>query len=394
MRDPGRELEASPRPESSFDFALAAGITVLTQRDVWAQGGVEPTARVAIALLMLVATGSLLWRRRRPLVPCVLIAVALAAQAGISGVDFSSAGTALAVVVALYSAGAYLEASRAALGAGVVAVGFAGRELRDLGAFERNPANEAFWWLLVLSTFGVGMLVRHRRRAQHLRVLAGTLQAESAEQTRVAVAEERERIARELHDVVAHGVSAVVVQAEAAEETLASSPDRTRESLWTIQRLGRESLNEMRQVLEILRGGAQEETRAPQPTLADLPALIARNRDAGLAVRLDVLGEPRPLPPGLEVSAYRVVQEGLTNVRKHAAGSSAFVSVTYEPAALEIEIADDGPGRPVAGGGGGHGLVGMRERVTFFGGEFSAARREDGGFAVTALFPTAAAAHK
>jgi signal transduction histidine kinase len=377
-----------------LDLALAVGIAALTQRDVWAQAGVDPAARVVIAVLLLVATGSLLWRRRYPLVACVLIAVALALQAAISSVDFNSLGTALAIVVALYSAGVYLGALRAAVGVAVLAVGLAARELRYLGAFERNPGRDAFWWLLVLSVAGVGVVVRHRRRAQRLGALAATLQEESAEQARVAVVEERERIARELHDVVAHGVSAVVVQAEAAEETLASSPDRTRESLWTIQRLGRESLNEMRQVLEILRGGAQEETRAPQPTLADLPALMARNREAGLAVRLDVLGEPRPLPPGLEVSAYRVVQEGLTNVRKHAAGSSAFVSVTYEPAALEIEIADDGPGRPVAGGGGGHGLVGMRERVTFFGGEFSAARREDGGFAVTALFPTAAAAHK
>jgi signal transduction histidine kinase len=275
-----------------------------------------------------------------------------------------------------------------------IAVGLAARELGDLAAFERNPGNEAFWWLLVLSTFGAGMLIRHRRRAQRLRALAGTLQAEGAAQARVAVAEERERIARELHDIVAHGVSAVVVQAEAAEETLAHSPDRTRQSLWTIQRLGRESLNEMRQVLEILRGGAQGESRAPQPTLAELPALIASNRDAGLAVRLEVLGETRPLPPGLEVSAYRVVQEGLTNVRKHAPGSSAFVSVTYQPAALVIEIADDGPGTPTAGGGSGHGLIGMRERVTFFGGEFSATRREDGGFGVTALFPTAVAANR
>jgi signal transduction histidine kinase len=236
--------------------------------------------------------------------------------------------------------------------------------------------------------------VRHRRRASQLRTLAGTLQDESAEQTRMAVADERERIARELHDVVAHGVSAVVVQAEAAEELLDDSPERARESLWTIQRLSREALGEMRQVLGILRGPEDEQGRSPQPTLADLPRLIARNRDAGLAVRLDVLGAPRALPPGLEVSAYRVVQEGLTNVRKHARGSNAIVSVCYRPASVDIEIVDDGVGVPAVASSSGHGLIGMRERVTFFGGEFSAAPREGGGFAIAATFPTAVAANR
>jgi signal transduction histidine kinase len=380
------------RRESGLDLALAAGIAVLTQRDVWAQAGVDPAARVVIAMLFLVATGSLLWRRRYPLVACVLLAVALALQAAISSVDFNSLGTALAIVVGLYSAGVYLGALRAAVGVAVIAVGLAARELRYFGAFERNPGRDAFWWLLVLSVAGVGVVVRHRRRAQRLGALAATLQEESAEQARVAVVAERERIARELHDVVAHSVSAVVVQAEAAEELLATSPERTRESLWTIQRLSREALSEMRQVLGILRGGAEEQSRAPQPTLADLPGLIASNRDAGLAVRLDVLGAVRSLPPGLEVSAYRVVQEGLTNVRKHAGGASAVVSVHYQPGALGIEILDDGPGAQAVTATSGHGLIGMRERVTFFGGEFSATSRGDGGFAVAATFPTAAAA--
>ena len=385
-------LDPSLRRVPGLDLGVAAAIVALTQRDVWLEPGVQPLARVVIAGLLLIATVALLWRRQRPLVPCVVLAVALAVQAAISSVDFNSPGTALAVVVALYSAGAHLPPSRAAVGVGAVVIGLAARELRDLGAFERNPGNEAFWWLVVLSTSGVGVAIRHRRRAQRLGALAETLQQEGADQARRAVAEERERIARELHDVVAHGVSAVVVQAEAAEQLLATSPDRTRESLWTIQRLSREALNEMRQVLGILRDGAEGQSRAPQPTLADLPALIDRDRDAGLPVRLDVVGAPRSLPPGLEVSAYRVVQEGLTNVRKHAGGAGAVVSVRYLPGALELEIVDDGPGVSAAGSERGHGLIGMRERVTFFGGEFSAAPREQGGFAVIANFPTAVGA--
>jgi signal transduction histidine kinase len=388
MPAPELERNVSARWDARFDLVLAAGITVLTQRDVWVQAGVGSAARVAIAALMLVACGSLAWRRRSPLLSCFLIAVALAAQAAISGVDFRSLGTALAIILALYSAGAYLDLSRAGLAVVLVAIGLGARELRDFGAFKRDPWNEAFFFLLVLSISGLGVAIRHRRRAQHLRSLAGMLQQEGAAEARMAVVEERERIARELHDVVAHGVSAVVIQAEAAEELLASSPDRARESLWTIQRLGREALTEMRQALGILRGGEEEHSRAPQPTLSDLPALIARNRESGLAVRLHVLGVPRPLPPGLQVSAYRVVQEGLTNVRRHAAGASAGVSVHYRPGALEIEIVDDGPGAS-ARNNSGLGLIGMRERVTFFGGEFSAGTRSDGGFVVSATFPTA-----
>jgi signal transduction histidine kinase len=254
MSDPELERNVPAQRDARFDLVVAAVITVLTQRDVWVQSGVGSGARVSIAGLMLVACGSLRWRRRYPLAPCLLIAAALAWQAAISPVDFSSLGTALAIILALYSAGAYLGLSRAATAVVLVAIGLAARELRDFGAFKRDPWNEAFFFLLVLSISGVGVAIRHRRRAQHLRALAGTLQQEGAAEARLAVVEERQRIARELHDVVAHGVSAVVIQAEAAEELLASSPDRARESLWTIQRLSREALTEMRQALGILRG--------------------------------------------------------------------------------------------------------------------------------------------
>jgi signal transduction histidine kinase len=373
--------------ESRFDLALAVGISGLTLHDVVVQTGVAPIARVTVGVTMTVATGSLLLRRRLPLVPCVLIAAALATQAAVSGVDFSSSGTAIAVFVALYSAGAYLETARMTAAVGVLAIGLGARELRDLDAWRRDPGNEAFWWLLVLSTAGVGVIVRHRRRAARLHAL----QEESDRQARLAAREERERIARELHDVVAHGVSAVVVQAEAAEELLDRSPDHARESLWMIQRLSREALAEMRQVLGILRGPTEDSDRAPQPTLADLPALIERNREAGLTVRLDVVGEARSLPPATEVSAYRVVQEALTNVRKHAGRARATVSVRYRPEALGIEVVNDGAAAGAARAVGGHGLIGMRERVTFFGGEFAAGPLPGGGFALTATFPTAVA---
>jgi len=270
--------------------------------------------------------------------------------------------------------------------------GLAARELRDLGSYARDPYQGAFWWLLVAAAFGGGVYVRSRRQASRFRRAAARSEAEAAGSARAAVAEERARIARELHDVVAHDVSAVVVQAEAAEELLNAEPERTRESLHAIQQLSREALSEMRHVLGIIRRDDGDNLLAPQPTLADLPILIERNRAVGLVAELRIEGAERALPPGLEVSAYRVVQEALTNVRKHAAGARAFVRLRYEPSALHLEVADDGPGGPVTAHDTGHGLIGIRERVNFFGGEFTACQDPAGGFTVRASFPTAPAA--
>ena len=201
------------------------------------------------------------------------------------------------------------------------------------------------------------------------------------------MAEERARIARELHDVVAHSVSATVIQAEAAEEVLSDAPDRARQSLARIQDTGREALGEMRRLLGIMRDGPGSGELAPQPRVADLERLVKESRREHLSVTLSVEGERRELPAGVELSAYRIVQEALTNVRKHAGRpAEASVLVRYGEAALELEIADDGQG-PRAGDGQGHGLIGMRERVAFFGGEFSAAPGKEGGFVVRASFP-------
>jgi signal transduction histidine kinase len=324
-------------------------------------------------------------------VPCTLLAVALVVQAAFTPVDFGSLGTALAIMVALYSAGAYLEPVRAMLAAIVVALGLSARELRDLQGLRADEwSTQAFWWLLVVSVVGLGMAVRHRRHAARMASLAAATEQDSAERARDAVVDERERIARELHDIVAHGVGAVVVQAEAAEELLSSDPDRTQASLQTIQRLGRESLTEMRRMVGILRSD-DKQGLGPQPALSDLPALVARAVEAGLAVELVVVGEPRALSPGLEVSAYRVVQEGLTNVRKHCSVARAVVTVRYEPERLVVEIVDDGPPvERVAQEGRGHGLIGIGERIQFFGGEMSVGPRPNGGFGLTASFPAAA----
>jgi signal transduction histidine kinase len=203
---------------------------------------------------------------------------------------------------------------------------------------------------------------------------------------REAVVEERARIARELHDAIAHNVSMMVVQAGAERRVLAPEQSSTREVLETVEQIGRGALTEMRRLVGMLRSDAGDPL-APNPGLRDVSTLVAQVREAGLPVELAVEGEPRELPVGLELSAYRIVQEALTNALKHAGDAHATVRIVYGPDSLELEIVDDGSGAAAPVASGGHGLVGMRERVALYGGRFEAARRAGGGFAVKVLLP-------
>jgi signal transduction histidine kinase len=200
---------------------------------------------------------------------------------------------------------------------------------------------------------------------------------------REAVVEERARIARELHDVIAHNVSMVVVQAGA--ERRVQQDEQAREVLATIETIGRGALTEMRRLVGMLRADG-DDPLAPQPGLDDLATLVRQVRAAGLPVELRIDGERRPLPAGVELSAYRIVQEALTNALKYADGARASVSVRYGEESLELEIVDEGGGGATVSGGG-HGLVGMRERVSLYGGRFDAGRRPEGGFAVRVALP-------
>ncbi len=228
-----------------------------------------------------------------------------------------------------------------------------------------------------------------RGRVAHMSVLE--LRAEKAELEREqraaeAAKEERARIARELHDVIAHSVSVMVVQAAAAEEVLRKSPERALEPIRAVQDTGRQALAEMARLLGMLRRDGAELGLAPQPGLDDLAALVEQTRIAGLPVELRVEGVARPVPLGADLSAYRIVQEALTNARKHAGEARATVTVRYQTEALEIEVVDDGHAAG-NGDGGGHGLVGMRERVALFGGELKAGPQPGGGFCVSAHLP-------
>jgi signal transduction histidine kinase len=246
-------------------------------------------------------------------------------------------------------------------------------------------------WLV--AAWGTGRVVRGmRRKTRELEAANAELAAHREIAAEAAVAVERGRIARELHDVIAHNVSMMVVQAGAAARVLDADEPQVRAALDTIADTGRQTVDEMRSLLGILRSGAGERAdRAPQPGLADLATLADGLRRSGIAVDWRVEGEPQPLPRSLDLSAYRIVQEALTNSLKHSRGARAQVVVRYAEGSLGLEISDSGGARnghaPVPTSTvGGHGIVGMRERVALFGGELTALPTPD-GFRVSATLP-------
>jgi signal transduction histidine kinase len=234
---------------------------------------------------------------------------------------------------------------------------------------------------------GLGALVRQRAlRLTAVQERATVLEGALAREAELAAAEERTRIARELHDVVAHGLSLMVVQAEAAEELLARSPADAAEPLRRVQTTGRQSLAEMRRLLGVLRVDGAPAGTAPQPGLHRLPELVREAADLGLPVGLTTTGDLAGLPAGLQLAAYRIVQEALTNTRRHSGARTAHITVDRTDDAVRIDVTDDGRG-PV-GSGPGHGLIGMRERAAMYGGELHTGPAPGGGFRVLAVLPT------
>jgi len=227
---------------------------------------------------------------------------------------------------------------------------------------------------------------RQLTQAEAARQEVERLEREREQEAREAVAEERARIARELHDVVGHSVSVMTVQASAVRRRLNPDQEQEREALEIVEQTGREALAEMRRHVGVLRRPEEGPALAPQPSLQHLDRLVAQARESGLPVDVQIEGEPTQLPPGVDLTAYRLVQEGLTNAIKHARASKADVVVRYGDGIVEVTVTDDGPGGG-DGGGGGHGLVGMRERVTVYGGELEAGPRPEGGYSLKARLP-------
>jgi signal transduction histidine kinase len=346
------------------------------------------------ALAGLVSLGQtlpLVVRRRRPATVLVLVWLA---TAGYLLLGYPPNTTALlGAMVATYGVAAYGAGRTPVVGAlfaaGVIAVVAAAAAGSDADATLTELAAAV---LVFLTCWVLGDRMRTRRAyTAALEERAQRLEQERQVQANAAVREERTRIARELHDVVAHNVSVMVVQATAAGRVLDSDeadPAGVREALGTIEATGRAALAELRTVLGVLRTDDQDDhARTPQPGLAKLPELVQRTRQAGLPVELRVRGDRRALPPGVDLSAYRIVQEALTNALKHARPTSATVLVGYQPDRLDLQVSNDDRAASPAGHQGGQGLVGMRERVLLFGGDFRAGPLPGGGYRVQASFP-------
>jgi signal transduction histidine kinase len=257
----------------------------------------------------------------------------------------------------------------------------------------RDPDPFGFGDLLFASLFSIGpwlagfSLSGRAEREADLARRAQVLEEEREQQALLAVAGERARIARELHDVIAHSVSVMTVQAGAARLLLAQDPEQAREPILAVEQTGREALAETRRLLGILRSDMTEAELEPQPGMASLDTLVERTRRAGLPVELTIEGDPVKLPAGLDLTAYRIVQEALTNAIKYAGPANAWVTIRYGQDAIDLEISNDGRTLESQNGSGGHGLAGMRERVSMYGGTVEAGPHPVRGFVVRARLP-------
>ena len=329
-------------------------------------------------------------RRRAPLAVTVVVMAAVVAQVLAAGGEPATFAAFLAALICVYTLGR--EARPAAMTIGFVVV--AGAVITTALLQTRTAPIQPFDAVYPLVYFGLaaGLGAFVRQRALRLTAVEGRATAlESAleREAELAAAQERARIARELHDVVAHGLSLIVVQAEAAEEMLHRSPEAAAQPLHRVQETGRQSLAEMRRLLGVLRAdGHEPPSTAPQPSLRRLPELIQSAADVGLRVDVDIEGTRRDLPLGLELAAYRIVQEALTNTRRHAGARTARVRLGYSPEALYVTVTDDGTGTGEHPNPVGHGLIGMRERVALYGGTLEAGPTPGGGFRVAAVLPS------
>ncbi len=270
----------------------------------------------------------------------------------------------------------------------IAGLGVMGGAIAVAGHNTGSSAGDFLWPLVVFSiAWAVGFALSHKfQEVDEAKERAARAEREREERAQLAVAEERTRIARELHDIVGHSVSVMTVQASAVRRLLLPEQEREREALEIVEQTGREALAEMRRLVGVLRRPEEAPALAPQPSLEHLDKLVEQVREGGLPVELRVEGTVIPLSPGVDLTGYRLVQEGLTNAVKHAGAAGAEVLVRYSDGEVEIVVSDDGDG---SGDGekGGHGLVGMRERVAVYGGELEAGPRPEGGYALRARLP-------
>lgn len=355
------------------DVGLAAGVALAGVVEVWANAAVAPRAAALLCVLGLGA--ALAFRRRFPLWTLAAV-LALGTVEALAGVPVQAPWVPLAAyMIASYSLVTYAVREQVLAGAGLTVAAISVQVLDQ----HKGLGNFAFALVFLAPIYLAGRTIRARTER------ADELEREQTELAEATAEAERRRIARELHDVISHSLGVLVLQAGAAEQILDRDPERAREVLRSIRATGQEAIGELGTLLAVARGEI-ESSRQPNPSLADLARLIANTREAGLQVELVVDGVTRELPPAVELSAYRIVQEGLTNALKHAQARSARVRVVYGERELEIEVSDDGAGT-ADGRGARRGLAGISERVSVFGGRFDAGPHAGGGWTLRAVLP-------
>jgi signal transduction histidine kinase len=367
-------------PDAS-DLLVAGTLLLLTQFEIWVspifQTGL-PGPRMPLAVVGAMATLPLAWRRVLPLPVVLLVGTAMLGSGLIGDPEQSAFPLLLSLLVAVYSLAAYTRPPIALAGGGYVLIAGAAYSTLTL------TGTDTVVDFVVPYMFLAAAWIAGREVGRH-RALADVTARAAAQQRELAILGERTRIARELHDIVAHGVSAMGIQAAAARATLEPHQSAAREAMLSVEEVGRGSLTDLHHMLGALRGAADATGHAPTPSLARLNELIAEARAAGLRVEFDDHADGERLPGGIQLTAFRIVQESLTNARKHGA-RAATVTLRRTSDALEIEVADDGPGAP-AGVTPGHGLAGMDERVALLGGEMRYGNQPAGGFVVAARLP-------
>jgi signal transduction histidine kinase len=372
----------------AFDICLAVAVTVAGVAEIWVpfssvQGQGSEAASTAVVVTVGVA---LSLRRAYPLAVGILVLFAWfpVMAGGPSLVLFF--GQFVPMGIAVFTMARYGKGRVPYIGAAAGAVALV--LVDTFVPLLRSPGEMFFHWGVFLIVWSFGYRLRQleiRARESTDRAIAAEVAA--VERAMAAVVEERSRIARELHDIVAHAVSMMVVQAGAARQVVDDDPAFVRGALDTIRTTGADALAEMRRVVAMLRDGDEPGALSPQPGLDAVPALVDDARAAGLDATLDVVGEARDLPAGVDLAAYRIVQEALTNVRRHASAEHVRIAVTYGEADVSIEVVDDGVGAAETSGG--HGLVGMRERATLYGGTVETGTVNGRGFRVRAVLPGA-----
>jgi signal transduction histidine kinase len=370
---------ALPRP-GSVDALLGAALVIAGQLDVWLGG--TSAAPVPVAALIALATVPVAWRRYWPLAVLVLSTGALVGVATFE--DEAGVTAAFAVLLGCFTVGRTLDPPRTWAAPALASAVFLAGGIVD----DSDLDDVVFGTLLYVGVWGIGRALRLRSRdVRELSDRASQLEREREQRAEQAVADERARIARELHDVVSHSISVVTIQTQAVRRRLRPEQQREIEDLRAVETTARQAMAELRRLFGVLRADNDRPALAPAPGMDELERLVDRTRAAGIEVDLAVEGERRALAPGIDLAAYRILQEALTNVLKHAGTGRAAVTVHYAPTELALCVEDDGRGSPTTPNGQGHGLIGMRERVSVYAGSLETGNRPEGGFRVLARLP-------